>query len=709
MENDNGQSPSLGGRVMGAITSLFGAGGAPDGKMVERAPKEDDKATVELIKKWSDSVIEAHDYWKERAFDPMKQAAKFVSGAQWPDQKPARMEPGQKYVANIALRHVKQRVASIYAKNPRVRAQRRPRLYGRAWDGSQEMLMAAMQSPQDPMAAEVLAEAKEAQTQRALYDRMGKTLEIVAHYQMDEQKPRFKTSMKRLVARALISKVGFVKVGYQRIMKPVSPDWDSRLRGMTDRLAVIEQQLADMHDGETQEGTAEAAELRANIEALQKEKNVVDREGLTFSFPKSWQIIVSKSCTQLYGFVGAHWVAQEYYLSRQEVQRIYKMDVGKSFTPYTDSGGNGRAEDGKGLVRVLEIYDLIGQKCMTLAVGCDRWLREPGPPDVEMEQFHPYFALIFNEGEAPEDGEAMNIYPLSDVELLRPMAEEINRSREALRQHRIANRPAYIGTSGVFNDESKDKLGSHADHEFIETNLPKGEDVRKAIQAKPVTPIEASLYEVESFFGDFQRTLGDQEANMGGTSGATATEVSVAENSRVGGLQSQIDDLDEFLTDLWKAAGQVLLLNMQKPMVEKIAGPGAVWPELSKQDVADELYLDLRAGSSGRPNKQARLMAIEKTMPMLLQMPRIKPEKLAELTLQEIDETLEVEDFYGDEGMPSIVAQNAMASRGGAAGVNLSPQAGGAAQAAAGAVNAGAPPEATGGGRNMMPAPSVTQ
>jgi hypothetical protein len=104
-------------------------------------------------------------------------------------------------------------------------------------------------------------------------------------------------------------------------------------------------------------------------------------------------------------------------------------------------------------------------------------------------------------------------------------------------------------------------------------------------------------------FEDMQRVTGNAEANLGSTAGGTATESSIAESSRQGTLGLDGDDLDDMLTALFRAAGQVLLGNLSAETVKQIVGPGAVWPELSRQDIMAELWLEVKAGSSGPPER----------------------------------------------------------------------------------------------------------
>ncbi len=703
--------------ALAAAQSAVGAGleqPQPDNaKVVERDKPEVDKATADFVKAWIERVEEGKEYWKP-VFEEMRSTARFTSGKQWDDQT----KGDGRYIANITLRHVSQRVASIYAKNPRVRAVPKPKLYMKVWDGSPDMLRAAMNALQaqsdpagyqaalatgqvqpatmDPATANaVMTEAQEAEQKKQLIRRMARTLEIVAQYTLDEPIPKFKTQAKQLVRRVLTCKAGYVKLGYQRQLTH-TPDVAAQLKDVTQKLAQIENLAADLADGEIQKDSPEAEELRQSLKTLQEKKDVIVREGITFSFPKSWAIIPDhENTTQLKGFVGAEWIAEEYILTPKQVQKTYHIDVGDNYTQHTPSGKRGdKRKRADKFCAVYEVHDIVNQQVFTVCAGYPGYLKEPANEDIELEQVHPYFALTFNDTENTNEDADESIFPKADAELLRPMQIEYNRAREGLRVHRQANRPASLAAKGVFDDTTKEKLSTHADHELIETNLTKADDINKLIAPKPTVPIQKELYDVEHVFVDTQRVVGDQAANLGGTSGATATETSVAEASRVSTLQSSIDDLDEFLTDLMRAVGQVLLNEMTAATVQRIAGPAAVWPEMSRKEVQEELYLDVRAGSSGRPNKGVRLQAIEKGMPLILQIPGAKPKKILEFMLTEIDEGMDVDDFI-DEALPSITAMNNMAKP------NLSPQPGSAAQAAAGVQNAPGPAESPAKTQNL--------
>jgi hypothetical protein len=129
----------------------------------------------------------------------------------------------------------------------------------------------------------------------------------------------------------------------------------------------------------------------------------------------------------------------------------------------------------------------------------------------------------------------------------------------------------------------------------------------------------------------------------------------------VSSLQSCIDDVNDFLSDMARAAGQILFAEMSPEQVVKIVGPGAVWPALSREEISEEILLQIEAGSSGRPNKAVEIANMERMMPFLIQMPGLSKEWLARQALMRLDENVELEDAF-EMDTPSVVAQNAITS-----------------------------------------------
>jgi hypothetical protein len=263
-----------------------------------------------------------------------------------------------------------------------------------------------------------------------------------------------------------------------------------------------------------------------------------------------------------------------------------------------------------------------------------------------------------------------------------------------VREHRIGARPAWVAAKGQFTAADKGKLGSHAPNELLELDgIPASgdTDIRTKLMAKPVQPIDPAIYETETVFNDVQRVMGDQEANFGGTSGATATESSIAEGSRVSGLQSDVDELDDFFTDIGQAAAQILLTEMTEETAKRIAGPGAAWPQADRRQIMEEVDVEVVAGSTGRPNRQLTIANLERVAPFVVQTPGISPTRFGRSLVEAIDDSMDVTEWI-DPGMPSITALNGMAQPS-TGDPNTDPNA----QGPQGGDNAPAPAETDGG------------
>ena len=559
--------------------------------------------------------------------------------------------------------------------------------------------------PPDPVAAmqamALLQDIQQGYARKKMIDTIGDTLEIVWQYFIDEQKPPFKQRLKKMVKRTKVCGVGYIKLGFQREMGR-DPHQERTLADMSERLARIEQLALDVKDGEADDASKEAEELRLAMAALQQEPEIILREGLTFDFPLSTRIIPDLKCQQLAGFVGCDRVAEEYVLSRDQVKQIFGVDLGTSYMGYTKGGDGLYAARDKGdaqeqdMACVWEVYDRPSGLVYCVADGYKDFLREPAPPQIELERFWPLYAVTFNEME-----NETQVFPQSDVRLLRSAQKEYNRSKEAIRQHRIAAQPKWAAPAGALPKEDQRNLSTLPPHHVMELQgLKDGQPITNLLQPIPAAPVDPNIYETEGVFNDVLRIAGTQEANLGPTSGSTATESSIAESSRMSSTASNVDDLDDMLTELARDGSGVLLLEMSPDKVTEIVGPGAVWPSLTAKDIAKEIYLEVEAGSSGRPNKAQDLANFERIAPYLMQIPNLNPVSIANYVVKLVDEKIDRTQFIL-EGMPSITALNGMAQP--STGDPLSDP---NAQGGQGGANAAQPPGQAPGPQPAYPAPS---
>lgn len=523
---------------------------------------------------------------------------------------------------------------------------------------------------------------------------------MLYEHAMGEQTPPFKSTMKLAVRRSATTGVGFVKLGFRRVTetRPESADQVADIRA---QLARMEGTASDLRDGEITGDDAPADELRAQIAKIESEAEFVVREGLEFHTPQADAIIVDPRCKTLKHFRGASWVAEEYMMSTAEVRRVFGVTLSAgSFSGYSSAGGDdlaalddriarlvdgdpldedGSAKDVKDAC-VWEVYDKDTGLVYFICDGYEDFLREPAAPAHPLERFWPWFAIVSNECDDPK-----SIYPPSDVRLLMDMQMEINRSREALRQHRIAARPRTVTRQGALSAEDKAQINAADDHVILELEgLQPGQKVQDLIQAFNGPSIDPNLYQTNMVFEDMLRAVGTQEANLGTMSGGSATEANIAKASAQTSQGSDADELNELLTEMAREGGHLLMRNMSEEQVKRVVGPGAVWPELTLDDIEGDIWLEVQANSSGRPNQAQEVRNAQAIFPLLMQLPNIDPQKLAAELLKRMDDQLDIKDFY-QRDLPSVVALNGMKAA--APGMGTA-----AAQGAQGAANTPTPP-----------------
>lgn len=630
-------------------------------------------------------VLAAKEFWKPR-FKQMLDDQKFARGKQW-EQLGVNLSSKTMYTANVVQRHIQQRTASLYAKNPKFVASPKRKMDYTVWDGKQETVTEAqMQLAQamtagtpdavDPNLLAILQDYNRVMIRREQLRRIGLTLELLFDHYVGEQAVPFKKQMKRLVRRVLTTGVGYVRLGYQRVME-VRPEIERQISDAAVQMATIERLAREHAAGDFDDVSAEYDRLKVLLENLRQQPGVLAREGLVFHYPSSTAIIPDAKCTSLDGFQGCDWVAEEFYLTPAAIKEIWDVDITTGYRQYVciEKGRkefralsslpiDGKRPDGEdSFACVYVVYSKRDGLVYEVCEGYPNFLKEPAPPEIQLERFWPIFTLLFNEADDEEDP-----FPLSDVFLLRHPQYEYNRARQGLREQRAANRPkTYVGADRLSEDD-KGKLQTHPANAVIELEgLQPGEKVEDLLQPHKPPAIDPALYETNTAFDDTMRVVGTQEANLGGTSNATATESSIAESSRLSSLDSNVDDLDELLTELARAGGQVLMLNCSMKTVRKIVGEGAVWPELAPADVVEELMLTVAAGSSGRPNQAQEIQNFERVAPLLLQIPGIKPEFLAREGLQRLDDKLDLADAF-QPMLPSIMQLNAQKQPAGAGG-----------------------------------------
>lgn len=671
----------------GLNPELVGTEETSDGGEERDKVREDQK---ELVKRITDT-IRADKKHHTKAFERMRR-----------DMKIARCGhddsyPDEYYKVNVSGRHVRQKTNSLYAKNPKATARRRERMSYRLWDGTAQSITMATQmvmtAGADPNAAampgyaEAMALVQDFQQgyqSDQQIKKFGETLTHLFSQAMTEQQPLdFKTAMKRVVRRACTTSVAYVEVNFQRETGP-DPITTAKLEDARGRLAHMKRLIEDQQANEgavDPEDEAELAELQASVQSMMNEPHIVLREGLVYDYPQSTRVIPDRLCQSLVGFVGARHVTIEYLYTLDEIKEVFGVDIGQKFTPYNPDGCKGEdwnasadepsTEDsddwsvgasGKqkddSMVLVWKHYHKPSGLVYYVADGYDGFLREPAAPDVFVSDFWPIYALTFNDTESEKE-----LFPLSDISLIYDAQYEINRSRQGLREHRKAARPRFVQRKAMLDDEDTQKLAACEAFDVIQVNVDPSTKLDDVITSIKIPGVDPNLYEESPFYQDIQMAVGSAPARLGGLAKATATEAAIAEGSATADDTSGIDDLDSFLTMIARASGEILIKEMSPDKVVEAVGPGAVWPgytegfEFTAEDLMNEAWLEIEAGSTGKPNQAVEISNFERIVPLLLQTGGVSPSYLAREGVRRLDDRVDLSEAIAEQ-LPAIVAMN---------------------------------------------------
>jgi hypothetical protein len=128
---------------------------------------------------------------------------------------------------------------------------------------------------------------------------------------------------------------------------------------------------------------------------------------------------------------------------------------------------------------------------------------------------------------------------------------------------------------------------------------------------------------------------------------------------------------------------------------------------MSLADIANELFLEVEAGSSGKPNQAVEVQNFQQLAPLLMQIPGITPYWLAKEAVKRLDDRIDLTEALS-AGMPSIVTQNRMGGMGGPQ-QQLPPPGGDGAAPPGGAATSAPADQGSSGAANGPAAPSMAQ
>lgn len=553
-----------------------------------------------LAKKWGKQIAQAKKYW-EKFHKRVKHNRKLAAGFDW--SKDPDSENFYTLRANLIYGAISAYVPTIYARNP-----------------------------------EISVVPKHAGRELKL---LCKTIGAVVNQALDEA--NLKVRAKATIMSALICSFGVLKVMYQRDIKE-DPIIKAKIEDAQDNIIRIESLIMQLTDDQQRADQERIrAELEQTLSALQEQVEIAVGEGMVIDRVLTENLLIDPTVAEFWDYPQADWMAQIVPMKKPYAEGLYgyRLDKAKKYnvndareTGRIYSGGSGSdSEDVQ--IFVLEIWDKQSQRVYTMAEGCDFWLREPYSPQTG-ERWYPFFLLPYN----TVDGQF--VAP-SVVDLTEQLQKEHNDARDKYNHHRELVKPGYVAASDI----NHKTLKNFTDSVLGEVTLidTEGKPINQVIAPKQHPPFDMAAYDVSGVRYDFETVTGMQDATRSSiVKPKTATEASIMQQSLSGRVSSFRDQVEDYLQEIAQYVAQLLLQEYNESRVEKIMGPhktgplpgvtdpmtgepiiGIIehsydWPALSKDEIFNMVQLQIRAGTTGEPDKIEQQETWGKILPVIQQM-----------------------------------------------------------------------------------------
>jgi hypothetical protein len=191
------------------------------------------------------------------------------------------------------------------------------------------------------------------------------------------------------------------------------------------------------------------------------------------------------------------------------------------------------------------------------------------------------------------------------VDLILELQDEYNRVRTQYAEHRADSLPVrVVRKGGNLSEEDVQRIQKRKPLDIIAVEGTPGQPISNDLGFIPNAPLDPNVYDVTQIRNDIDLVSGVSDASRSNLiDPKTATEAELIKEGMMSRTNEMQDANEDCITEMADYALQVFLLEMTEAQVIRVAGPGAVWPRASKEEVYNLVRIQVRAGSTGKPNK----------------------------------------------------------------------------------------------------------
>lgn len=497
----------------------------------------------------------------------------------------------------------------------------------------------------------------------------GKTSEIVVNNYL--RRAKIKRKAKANLRAAKTCRIGWVKVGLQKNIKK-DAHIVSRINDLQDNILTLKGLKREITDPDFNQFDHDAIEAKILerqqvIEGLQGNVEVIRAEGITIDRIRTENMIIDVTqVEELEEYATAERIGQRFFLSPKVAIERFE-DKAKALSIFSVKNRDLNAEEGQAetqdaekqskQVKCYEIWDRKTLKYYTVGIGFPGYLKEPVTPDEEVgEQWYPYFPLGLNK----VDGK---FWPISDVELMKELQDEISTSMTQFKEHRQKSVPFNLFNKSTMDPEEVKKITNPKFYEFIGVTGLADKPLEQLFHEVKPNAIDPSVYGTEHLERKMEQVIAASEPTQPKSNRSkTLGEAKILTQDVATDSTSDQDDLEEWYGDIATYVWQILLKVLTPEQVKEIAGEDAQWPEArqSLNRIYNQLRLEVKPGSSGKPDKAREVETLTTLMPplteMILQLAEFRKngesdlaetqKKIIQEFMRRADEKFDVEEFF---------------------------------------------------------------
>lgn len=489
-----------------------------------------------------------------------------------------------------------------------------------------------------------------------------------------------KKQAKKVIRSNYTTAVGWIKCSWQEKPK-TDPLIANRIKDTQDNIDRIEALLARVEDPAA--GTDREllmAELAQAVAGLETQQELTVAKGLPLDFVLSEDVIVIDGTVRsITDYQRSSAMAHRVWMTPEQYQTRFKYTPKKAKS-YSEQAGQMAAGDAAdksaSLLCVWEIWSQDDSRIYYVCDGEEGFCEPPSSPDWTGQRWYPFFLTAFNE----IDG---SFYPLSDVELTEKLVNEYNQNREDQVRDRKACLPVnVIRKGGALTDDDAKRIANREGSDVIMVEGVGGQPLTNDMFVGQLAKMDPAAYDTTSTRYDIERLMGGSDSSTGSiTKAKTLGEAEIMTAALRGRTDERRDTIEDMLNELGPYAIEIMLRKFTEREVKAIAGPEAVWPQMSIDDIFNLVTIEVRGGSTGKPNQAQEQERWTKLLPIIQE----AVTKVAELraqgqdalaqavieitkeTLRRFDERIDIEHFLPKkaegEDDPVAMKQQLMAGK----------------------------------------------